>query len=141
MKKREWVNPNRMKIDTMHKKFNQQTNFIGPGQVVSDTQFSLIVRAWNDTEGYGGTIFEPGHLQNFDLEHFFLPHHVNEAVKRYAKHQAVTVYEFMHYNGDKRITHGYVITDSRDRLLNFFITGPTMKSGSVIHECIQYVSH
>ena len=41
MKKREWVNPNRMKIDTMHKKFNQQTNFIGPGQVVSDTQFSI----------------------------------------------------------------------------------------------------
>lgn len=139
MKTKEWLNPNKMKIETEHKTFNQQTRVIGAGNIIATTQVSLFIRAWNNTYRWDGDTVEPGYLQNFDLTAFRLPKHIEKAVRDTAVDESVILYEFRHFNGDKKIVHGYVITDGEYRLLRTFVTGPTWKSNSVIKECLKYI--
>jgi hypothetical protein len=140
MKRAQFVNPNKMLMESGHKTFDRQTNLITRGNVYSNTQISSYIRPYNQTEWNGKTV-QKGELQNYDLKFFGkLPFEVEEAVRAYAKDKSIILYMFFHRNSDKeKIVHGYVITDTQYRLIDFFVTGPTYKSYNVIKECSQYV--
>ena len=142
MKKREWINGNKMKFESECKTFNKQCDCISTGNVWGGVQFSQYIRPTNEVECNGAT-FPLGHLRDYDLKPFRLSYfpHVRKAVMEYADAGIQTIlYKFRHFNGQKEIIHGFVITDSRHHLLKKFVTGPTYKSWSVIDEAIKYIT-
>jgi len=141
VKKIVWKTPNKMKIETGHGAFDRQTNVIATGNCITNTQISSFIRARKNVVNPVGEIVPEGYLQDFDLKKFSnLPDKVRKVVKQVAVEEPVILYEFFHRNRGKRIVHGYVITDSRRRLIEWFVTGPTYKSYKVIAECVKYVS-
>ena len=141
-KKREWLTPNKMKISTGHGRFDQQTKVISVGNVINDTQLGMFIRPFNLTKSPAGGEVKPGELRDYDLRFFEgLPRVMLVAVEGYTLDEPVILYEFRHWNGEKKVVHGYVITTSDgSRTLFHFVTGPTYKSKRVIKECVKYVA-
>lgn len=142
MKKAEWLNLNRMKIETGHKTFDRQANCVGTGNRIANTQFSSHIRPRSCVE-CNGMQFPLGHLRDYDFNWWTnprLPLYVRKYVESVTKTKAVWLYQFHHWLKDKRIVHGYIVTDHDDGLLRKFVTGPTYKSGLVIDEMAEYVS-
>jgi len=140
MKKIEWVTPNKMLIDTGHKTFDRQTNYIDTGNVIANTQHSGYIRAFQQT-GHAGLTYGPGELQAFDLDGFRdIPAHVKKYVREQAHARSVILYRFFHHNSKRTITHGWVVTTDNYTLLRSVITGPTDKSRYVIQEVTQYIA-
>lgn len=81
----------KMIIDTEFKEFNKQTNYIGNGNVIANTQRSNYVRPWKEIE-CNGYINEEGHLQNFDLKSFNIPNELRELLKNQTNQ--VCLYQF-----------------------------------------------
>ena len=142
MKKAEWINHNRMKIETGHKTYDRQANCIGLGNRIANTQLSFHIRPYSKTE-CNGTQFPLGHLRNYDFNWWVrppLPEFIREYVKSVTETVGVYFYQFHHWQNGKRIIHGYIVTREDDRLLKKFVTGPTYKSTLVIDEMAEYVS-
>lgn len=142
MKKTEWINGNKMKFESESKTFNKQCDLITTGNVWGGVQFSQYIRPTNEVACNGAT-FPPGHLRDYDLKPFNLGRfpYVLKAVKEYADAgKQVILYKFRHFHGQREIINGFVITDSRHRLLKKFYTGPTYKSMSVIDEAVKYIT-
>jgi len=147
-----WANPNRMVMETGHKTFDRQTNIVGTGNMIANTQHSSYIRPYTETKCWGPDEFPKGHLRNYDLAAFrSMPRNVRKKVESLTETNKVILYEFYHYNAggwrgmnyqrvDRRITHGYVVTDSNGRLLFKVVTGPTSKSRKVVDEVAKYVS-
>lgn len=141
MKKIEWKNPNKMMMESGHKTFDRQTNYIGTGNVFSNTQTGLFIRGYNETECNGFT-FQKGELQKSDLKGWYgMPQQVHKALSKHATDESVILYKFFHQDGQgELIVHGYVMTTNKYELIDYFVVGPTYKSWNVINECIRYVS-
>lgn len=142
MKKREWINGNKMKFESESKTFNKQCDLITTGNVWGGVQFSQYIRPTNEVECNGAT-FPSGHLRDYDLKPFNLGRfpYVLKAVKEYADAgKQVILYKFRHFNGERETVHGFVITDTNYYLLKKFYTGPTYKSISVIDEAVKYIT-
>ncbi len=138
MKTKEWVNPNRMKINSGVKAFDLQTSAISAGNVIGGTQFSSHIRPYDETY-CNGDIYELGHLRRFDLKHFKnLPPTI---VKWYENNPSTKtiLYQFFHYNGNTKVIHGYVITDTDYKFITKWCNG-RIKSLNVIDECISYIT-
>ena len=143
-----WANPNRMVMETGHKTFDRQTNIVGTGNMIANTQYSSYIRPYTETKCWGPDEFELGHLRAYDLNGFRdMPQWVHKQVERVTHHTKAILYQFFHYGNNrhwsgyqKRVIHGYILTDSNGRLLAKMVTGPTHKSHAVIDECAQYVS-
>jgi len=141
MKKITWDNPNKMHIETGHRTFDRQTNLISTGNIVANTIIGRHVRAHNNLNGWDGPC-EPGYLQDFDLSSFrfgVMPSHVREYIKSAAVDESVWVYHLFHYNGNRRIIHGWVITSHDHKPLRKFVIGPTRKSYDVVYEAAKYL--
>lgn len=146
-RKVEWATPNRMKFESEHKTFNRQVDCISSGNVIGHVQLSGYVRPRSETECNGFTS-EKGHLQEYDLgwlvENF--PNYLKEFIRKldYAEDHSVIAYEFRHWNGKKKIVHGYVVTagaNDRHRVLEKWIVGKQQeKARSVIDEAITYIT-
>jgi len=142
---KEWATPNRMKFESEHKTFNRQVDCISSGNVIGDVQLSGCVRPRSETECNGFT-YEKGHLQEYDLGWLVgdFPNYVKEFIRKleYAEDHSVIAYEFRHWNGEKKVVHGYVVTTGGDdghKVLGRWY-GEHWKSRSVIDEAITYIT-
>ena len=108
-KKVEWENPDKMVFESGHKTFDKKCAIIMTGNVYSGTQTSSFVRPLTETK-CNGFDFEPGHLRSFDLGNWpHMPSYVRDEVLRRTGTESVIVYEFFHYVGRKKTTHGWVL--------------------------------
>ena len=141
MKETEWLTPNKMKFESLHKTFNRQTKCINRGNIIGDTQIGGYVRPYNETE-CNGFNNSKGHLQNYDLNWLVsdFPEHLKEWIRSYAKNKSVIAYVFKHYSRGKRILDGFVITTAEKyKLLKVVYANNNYKTESAINECIKYV--
>lgn len=103
----------KMIINSDFKKFNNETNDISTGNVLSNTQYSNYIRPYEE-EKCNGQVFEKGHLQKYDLQFFDLTN-ANE-IKDYIKNtnHGITLYQFFTHdkNGDRDII-GWFIEDNK----------------------------
>lgn len=144
MKKIEWLNPNKMKFESLHKTFNNQCRCITAGNQIGDVVISSYVRAFNETECNG--IKNPkGHLQEWDLNEGFLKdfaHYVKDWIRKNVIKESIIAYEFHHYNNHNKIVDGYVITtgaNKKHKLLEVWYEGD-YKNRSAVDEAIKYIT-
>lgn len=106
-------------LQSAHKTFNRQSNHIGRGNVVSNTQVSSFIRSYHTTDTGFGTR-ERGDLQEFDLRWWInrFPglYPLLEKVKKYTRDRGGILYLFRHHRGKDVILDGLVLT-SRDHKL------------------------
>lgn len=141
MKKIEWLTPNKMKFESLHKTFNNQVKCISTGNVIGDTQLSGFVRPYNKIE-CNNTQFPKGHLQNYDLSWLVsdLPGSLKDWIRSYAKDKSVIAYVFKHCSKGKKILDGFVITTAKNyKLLKVVYANDNYKVQSVIDECVKYI--
>lgn len=150
MKTIEWKNPNKMKFESAHKEFNRQTNYIGKGNVIANTQISGYVRGYHD-EGKGLIDYPEnkraaGVLQEFDLSGFVhTPNYVKDYIRNTAKSdESVILYYFWYNSGGKSIPIGCVVTTGHtlgNKILKLFYIGRTTKSQDALDEAALYISN
>lgn len=144
LKEKVWrADGNSMIVETGHKTFDRQTNVLGPGNIHADTLLGKSVRGEMILTCYGPKRHKPGWLRAFDLAVFggSMPKHVwNYIVRRTRNKDRIWVYELFHYNGHKRIVHGYILAKEDNELIHAFTTGPTWKSFSVVNGATPYLT-
>jgi hypothetical protein len=143
MKQAEWINPNKMLFESADKTFNRQCKVISRGNVWSDNQYSGYVRAYNNTEiGYNKTC-KPGYLQEYDLKQFrqYLPQGILNYAKNQAIHNSVILYVFKHFNGDRRIIDGAILTDDKYNHIKSWYLGGNWKADSILDEARKYITN
>lgn len=131
-------------VDTGHKTFDAQSNYIGTGAVAAPTQYSNHIRAFTETVS-AGRFFDEGQLQAYDIQGFGpLPRPVRDAVRRCAQDETVILYRFAHRDGGEAVVHGFLLTRAETRqheLLHMFVTGPTNKSAAIVRAMAEFVSN
>jgi len=85
----------RQLVDTGWKAFDRQTNCISTGNVIANTQLSLYVRPYRETECNGYT-FKPGDLLEADLKAFRYrpPDDVMDILRDKEREKSVILYMF-----------------------------------------------
>lgn len=108
----------RMILSTNFKEFNKQTNYISDGNVIANTQYSNIIRPYNETE-CNGIKFPKGHLFEHDLQFFNIDYHMKKYIEKLD--QKVTLYEFYIYkkNKEKDIV-GWLI-EKDEKIINLVV--------------------
>jgi len=143
MKKKVWVTPDRMLMQTGHATFDRQTNVISTGNIIANTQNAFYVRGELCVKCWGPKAYQPGELRDFDLGNWpKMPLSVRRAIVRMTtgRQDSIWASEFFHYNSHRCIIHGYIVTTSDHQLLDTFVTGPTYKSAAVIKGVLPYVA-
>jgi hypothetical protein len=147
MKKITWDNPNKMHFESPHKTFNRQTKLISTGNVIGNTQLSNYIRPYREIECNGFTN-PPGHLQNYDLTKNvvgnLLPNHIREEIRKLTHDHGGIVYHFHHWQGDKRIPDGIVLTEGHDRgnkFIKVWYLTPSTKAWGAVEEAIEYITN
>jgi hypothetical protein len=104
--------PDKMHFESAHQTFNKQTNLITEGNVISNTQYSSLIRAFTQTK-CGDWEWMAGHLQNFDLDcfrHFNIPRVLDE-VRVLTEDTDAYLYVFFHASrAGTRVLDGVVLT-------------------------------
>ena len=133
MKKYEWINGNKMKFESGFATFDKQTNYIGKGAVISNTQQSDYIRG-NEFKAYDLALF------------YNLPNFIRDILNQ-IDYQTI-LYEFRHisyhedyYTGKTKhkIIDGYVLTTIDGHLISKWIIGKTKKSELAVNEAIKYI--
>ena len=134
MKKYEWINGNKIKFESGFATFDKQTNYVGKGAVISNTQQSDYIRG--------------NEFRDYDLKLFKnLPNFIRNIVNQ-INYQTI-LYEFSHtsyhedyYTGKSkhRIIDGYVLTTTDGHLISKWVLGKTFKSKLAINEAIEYIT-
>ena len=134
MKKYEWINGNKMKFESGFSTFDKQTNYIGKGAVISNTQYSNYIRG--------------DEFRYYDLKLFHnLPNFIRNIINQ-INYQTI-LYEFSHtsYHEDyctgkskHKIIDGYVLTTADGHLISKWVLGKTLKSELAINEAIEYIT-
>jgi len=142
IKKHEWVTPNRMKFESLHKTFNRQVSMITTGNQIGNTVLSAYIRPYNETKCNGFTN-PPGHLQEYDLGWLVkeAPEIVKDWVREQGKTKSFILYLFFHWRNGNRIIHGAIITDGEHDHAKTFYLRYTAKSISVVDEARKYVAN
>lgn len=140
MKKIEWINGNKMKVESGNKTFDRKCVCISTGNVIGPTQTSYYIRSCNDTINSVKQECPVGHLRNYDINQFRnLPNRIHSWFEEH-KEKEVILYNFFHYNKDLKINHGYIITDENNHFLYAYRVGTTYKSLLVLYECVKYIT-
>jgi len=143
LKEIEWINGNKMKIETGHKTFDQQTNIISYGNIIANTMVGFYIRAYNDTVNPVGQTRPLGYLQDFDLQNWrneLYRYRLMNKVKAHLVNRAGILYRLFHYNKNQRIIHGFILTDTDYNLIEKWVVGPTYKSWDVVLGCEPYLA-
>ena len=146
MKKHEWDNPNKMRFESPHKTFNRQTNCLSTGNVIANTQYSNYIRPYGELECNGFTN-PPGHLQDWDLTKNIvantLPHHIREEIRLLTHDDGGIIYNFHHWQGDKRIDDGFVLTSQHDdyKLIKVWYVNKDWRAIAAVDEAIKYITN
>lgn len=139
MKEIEWVNDNKMLFESGHKTFNKQTKLITTGNHLGNTQYSLFVRSFEETE-CNGHENEKGELQKWDLDNFKdLPIDIREEIEALLKNRGGILNEFRYWKGDKKILVGYILTDTEHNFIESWNVLKTTKSYGILDECKKYI--
>ena len=133
MKKYEWINGNKMKFESGFTTFDKQTNYIGKGAVISNTQYSNYIRG--------------DEFRYYDLELFHnLPNFIRDILNQ-INYQTI-LYEFSHtsyhedyYTGNTKhkLIDGYVLTTTDGHLISKWVLGKTIKSELAVNEAVKYI--
>ena len=142
MKKHEWVTPNRMKFESLHKTFNRQVSMISTGNQIGNTVYSSYIRAYNQIK-CNGHIFAKGNLQEYDLGWLVkeAPGEAKNYIRANGKDKTFILYVFFHWNNGRKIIHGAVITGPQHNHIKSYYLRNTCKSMSVIEEARKYVTN
>lgn len=103
MKKIEWINNNKMRMESGNKTFDKQCLVISKGNTIAPTQLSFIVRPKYDILNSVNERCPESHLQNFDLKSLFLEWswYRSQIAELSNEYKGVYVYQFFHYSGKK----------------------------------------
>jgi len=139
MKKIEWVTPNRMKFESLHKTFNRQVSCICTGNQIGNTVNSSFIRPYNKTE-CNGQKFPKGHLQETDLNWIVdAPEYVRDYIRQNGKNKTFILYLLFHWYKNRKIVHGAIITDGKHNYVKMFLFRQNKKSLSILEEVKKYV--
>ncbi len=85
----------RQLVDTGWKTFDRQTNCISTGNMIANTQLSLYIRPYRETE-CNGNAFKPGELLEADLKAFGYrpPDDVMDILRDKGREKSVILYMF-----------------------------------------------
>lgn len=147
MKQKEWINPNKMKFESLHKTFNRQCRCISTGNQIGDVVYSNYIRPYNRTVNPVRQTVAPGHLQNYDLTKNLVgivPTVIADRVRCLGKDKMLILYQLHHWKGEKQIVDGWVLTTGHDdgyRLLFVCYEKPDDKTRSIIDEATKYITN
>ena len=159
--KHGWIHDNKGRIETGHKGFDSQCVAIGPGNVISSCYYGNYIRPWSETINPVGTVVAPGHLWQFDMQHYTnLPEKVRKGIRHHGDltQRSVIFYEFWHYyrameqytwsrpkrstTANEKFTHGWLLTDDSNHgydLLHIWIN-PGRKTEDVMWWCAKHLA-
>ena len=144
MEAKKYNRQGNMLIETENKTFNRKTIVITHGNVIAPTMFGFYIRSPKNTECNGFT-FPEWHLFKTDMKPFREELRLNQRVIDYVAHEAlkrdksVILYAFFHWRGQKRIIHGFVLTDWDYKHIETFYSNYRSKTISVLNECKKYI--
>ena len=125
-----------MVIETLHKTFNKQTNYLGHGNVIANTQYSTIVRPSNYRSDY---IDKDHQAQDYDinnLEDFCGElRHFRDNIKNMSDdNNGIYVYLLFHWHNHNKIFHGVIFgTKDKHRIITIPFNGKE-KSFDVLYQ-------
>lgn len=126
-------------FESEHKTFNKYIVSIGHGNVWGGGQYSNYIRPYSKLECNGRTN-APGHLRQFDLQHYKLSWNVRSWLDK-NKEVYIILYEFYHYSKGKKRIHGHVIEEVKTGKFHAFKTPyASYKSDSVLYEAIKFLN-
>lgn len=119
----EYKKNGNMLVETNYELFNKQTNYLGTGSVVANTQMSSYIRASYDVKYDYPKMPDAkiGEFQNFDLKPFKELNEWNKiTIKEFAdEYDGAILYWFFYCSSNQRITIGYLITNKEKDRYNF----------------------
>jgi len=140
MKKIEWINPNKMRMESGNKTFDKQCLVISKGNTIAPTQLSFEVRAKYDILNAVNERCPESHLQNFDLKSLFLEWswYRSQIAELSNEYKGVYVYQFFHFSGKKRIDNCLLITDKKHKIIKKVISRFNPKTVMIFDEILKY---
>lgn len=116
MKQIEFVNPNKMEINTGHKTFDRQCDCLFYGNVIGNTQYGNYIRPYEETDE---NRFPPGELQRSDcrqfVEAFAAPKNVIASAKQLSNEfGGCILYAIFHTYKRERIVHGFICSKTHE---------------------------
>jgi hypothetical protein len=132
----------RMVIDTGCSAFDSQCSHLTSGNHWGNCQFSMFVRPASETKCSGRAI-PAGELFEFDTKAFTaMSDYVRAAIR--AMNRTVVVSEIRHHirshGQERKIVHGYIVTDTAERLIRVFQTTDSSVSGRILASVLPYVA-
>ena len=140
MKQVEWINPNKMKMESGNKTFDKQCLVISKGNTIAPTQLSFIVRPKYDTLNAVNEKCPESHLQNFDLKSLFPDWSWYRSTISELSNQnnGVYVYQFFHYSTKGRVDNCLLITDKNHKVIKKVLKRFNPKTVLVFNEILKY---
>ena len=140
MKEIQWLNPNKMKMESGNKTFDSQCLIISKGNTIAPTQLSFIVRPKHDTLNAVNERCPQSHLQNFDLKSLFSEWSCYRSTISELSNQnhGVYVYQFFHFSGKSRIDNCLLITDKKHKVIKKVTKRFNPKTMMIFEEILKY---
>ena len=132
----------RIVIDTGCSVFDGQCAHLTSGNHWGNCQFSTFVRPVSETKCNDRTV-PAGELFEFDMKSFtMMPPYIVAAIR--AMNRTVVVSEIRHYirthGRERKIVHGYIVTDTAERLIRLFQTTNGPVSERILSTVLPYVA-
>ncbi len=127
-------------IDSGFKTFDKQTNFIGTGNVISDTQYSSYIRPYSQVKCWGVEDRPLGELCKYDMQHFKnLPNRLRNLLLDENRKESYILYEFFIYRWNQKEPIFYIITDKNNKLVADYVNYRNNSNYSKRLEAMQYI--
>ena len=135
-------------VSTGWKEFDRQTNCLTAGNAFCNTQYSMSIRPWKQTNCDSLT-FPEGKLMARDLSYysrFRIPEKIEKLLKDKNRDESVTLYMFFTLNRDKHVQpFCWAVTDRSHNLLDkqvvFAHRQNWRKRLNAANEALQYISN
>jgi hypothetical protein len=144
LKELEYLSNTRIRIDTGHKTFDRQCDYLDTGNVSGDVQFSWYIRPISETS-CNGLSFAPGRLFEFDITTFKeLPSSTRDWIRNL--NREIILYEFRHFRRaegkERKFIHGYVVTEPypSHKLIATIPMSSRKASKSILETVLPYIA-
>lgn len=141
--KKRWDAKGNMIVASGWRLFDEQTNYIGTGNVWATTQYSSFIRPYSDVVN-GGYIASPGDFLKFDMKAFKeIPSHIKDILLDKSRTETVCLYEFFVRKSEKKEPFAYLLTDYNGKWMAEKIICSRGQSWakrfSALSECKKYI--
>lgn len=133
----------KMLVTTGFKTFDKQTNYIGTGNVMANTQYSSFIRPWSETE-CNGFIRPCGELMYYDMKPFSeyrIPIPIRDIIEDKERKESVILYLFFIRRNHQLEPLCWVLTDYHHNLLKKYVWNWTVKRETAMLEIIKYITN